>query len=42
MDSILVNNFMVFLADVLREEHVDLVVGDEAWETDYYLHETPG
>ena len=40
MDDILVNNFMV-LDEVLREEHVDLVVGDEAWETDHFLHENP-
>jgi pimeloyl-ACP methyl ester carboxylesterase/predicted glycosyltransferase len=40
MDDILVNNFMV-LDEVLRGEHVDLVVGDEAWETDHFLHENP-
>ena len=26
---------------MLREEHVDLVVGDEAWEVDHFLHENP-
>ena len=40
MDDILVNNFMV-LDEVLAGEHVDLVVGDEAWETDHFLHENP-
>ena len=33
-------NFMVF-HDVVREEHYDLWIGDEAWELDYYLHENP-
>lgn len=40
MDEILVNNYMV-LHDVLEEEHFDLVVGDEAWDVDHYLHEHP-
>ena len=40
MDEILVNNFMV-LHDVISEEHYDLVVGDEAWDVDHYLHEHP-
>ena len=40
MDEILVANFMV-LHDVLEAESYDLVVGDEAWEVDYYLHENP-
>ncbi|SNS38043.1 Pimeloyl-ACP methyl ester carboxylesterase [Geodermatophilus pulveris] len=40
MDEILVNNFLVF-ADVVAEEHYDLVVGDEAWEVDHFLHENP-
>jgi pimeloyl-ACP methyl ester carboxylesterase/predicted glycosyltransferase len=40
MDEILVANFMV-LDDLLEEEHYDLVVGDEAWETDHFLHENP-
>ncbi len=40
MDEILINNFMVF-DDVVREGGYDLVVGDEAWEVDYYLHENP-
>jgi predicted glycosyltransferase len=40
MDEILIANFMVFL-DLVREEHYDLWIGDEAWELDYYLHENP-
>jgi pimeloyl-ACP methyl ester carboxylesterase/predicted glycosyltransferase len=40
MDEILLNNFMVF-RDVLEAQPYDLVVGDEAWEVDYYLHENP-
>ncbi|HEU5037757.1 MAG TPA: alpha/beta fold hydrolase [Nocardioides sp.] len=40
MDEILVNNFHVF-HDVVREGDHDLVVGDEAWDIDHYLHENP-
>ena len=40
MDAILVNNFGVF-RDVLDEEPYDLVVADEAWDVDYFLHENP-
>jgi len=40
MDEILVHNFMVF-QEVVEQEHVDLVVGDEAWDIDYFLHENP-
>jgi pimeloyl-ACP methyl ester carboxylesterase/predicted glycosyltransferase len=40
MDEILVANFMLFL-DVVRDEHYDLWIGDEAWELDYFLHENP-
>ncbi|GAA3201472.1 hypothetical protein GCM10017690_04870 [Microbacterium terregens] len=40
MDEILVNNFMVF-NDVVEETFYDLVIGDEAWEVDYFLHENP-
>ncbi len=40
MDEILVHNVMVFF-DVVREEQYDLVVGDEAWDVDYFLHENP-
>ncbi|MBM6401350.1 alpha/beta fold hydrolase [Phycicoccus sp. MQZ13P-5] len=40
MDDLLVTNFLV-LDEVLEREDVDLVVGDEAWETDHFLHENP-
>ncbi len=40
MDEIMVNNFMVF--DELPEsEHDDLVVADEAWDVDHFLHQNP-
>jgi predicted glycosyltransferase len=40
MDEILVANFMVFY-DAVSSGAYDLVVGDEAWDIDYYLHENP-
>ena len=40
MDEVLVANFLV-LADVVRDEHYDLWIGDEAWELDHFLHENP-
>ena len=40
MDEILLHDFMVF-NDVVSERDYDLVIGDEAWEVDYYLHENP-
>src|SRR5579863_7037049 len=40
MDEVLVSNFMVF-DDLVRDEHFDLWVGDEAWDIDYFLHENP-
>ncbi len=40
MDETLVNNFMVF-NDVVEETSYDLVIGDEAWDVDYFLHENP-
>jgi pimeloyl-ACP methyl ester carboxylesterase/predicted glycosyltransferase len=40
MDEILVNNFHVF-DDVVRDGGYDLVVGDEAWEVDHFLHDNP-
>ncbi len=40
MDEILVNNFMVF-DDVVEAGHYDLVIGDEAWDVDHFLHENP-
>jgi len=40
MDEILLANFMTF-HDVVEAEPYDLVVGDEAWDVDHYLHENP-
>ena len=40
MDEILINNFMIF-QEVVEQEHYDLVIGDEAWDVDYFLHENP-
>ncbi|MEU4244104.1 alpha/beta fold hydrolase [Actinoplanes sp. NPDC026619] len=40
MDEVLTNNFMVF-HDVVTEQRYDLVVGDEAWDVDHFLHENP-
>ncbi len=40
MDEILVSNFMVF-NDVVEDTYYDLVIGDEAWDVDYFLHENP-
>jgi pimeloyl-ACP methyl ester carboxylesterase/predicted glycosyltransferase len=40
MDEILVHNFMVF-QDLVEQESYDLVVGDESWDVDYFLHENP-
>ena len=40
MDEILVANFMLF-HDVVSHETYDLVVGDESWEVDHFLHENP-
>jgi pimeloyl-ACP methyl ester carboxylesterase/predicted glycosyltransferase len=40
MDEILVANFMVF-HEVVADGNYDLVVGDEAWDVDYYWHENP-
>ena len=40
MDEILVANFHV-LDDLTAVEHYDLVVGDEAWDLDFFLHENP-
>ncbi|HWM00789.1 MAG TPA: alpha/beta fold hydrolase [Actinophytocola sp.] len=40
MDEILVNNFMVF-DEVVSSSHYDLVIADEAWDVDYFLHENP-
>jgi hypothetical protein len=40
MDEILAADFMVF-HDVIAECPYDLVIGDEAWEIDYFLHANP-
>jgi pimeloyl-ACP methyl ester carboxylesterase/predicted glycosyltransferase len=40
MDEILVANFMVF-HDVVSQEQYDLVIGDEAWDVDHFLHDNP-
>ena len=38
MDEILVANFMVF-HDAVETGEYDLVIGDEAWDVDHFLHE---
>ncbi len=40
MDEVLVNNFMVF-DELVTSDHYDLVIGDEAWDIDHFLHENP-
>ena len=40
MDEIMVRNFMTF-SDLMEAEHYDLVIGDEAWDVDHFLHENP-
>ncbi len=40
MDEILLADFMVFHR-VVNERDYDLVIGDEAWEVDHFLHENP-
>ncbi|MFL6648100.1 MAG: alpha/beta fold hydrolase [Sulfurifustaceae bacterium] len=40
MDEIMVHNYMTF-SDLMENEHYDLVIGDEAWDVDYYYHENP-
>lgn len=40
MDEVMALNFQVFL-DLVRAEHYDIVIGDEAWDVDYHLHEYP-
>jgi predicted glycosyltransferase len=40
MDEILLANFMT-VHDLLEAEPFDLVLGDEAWDVDYYWHENP-
>jgi pimeloyl-ACP methyl ester carboxylesterase/predicted glycosyltransferase len=40
LDEILVANFMLF-SEIVETESPDLVIADEAWEVDYFLHENP-
>jgi len=40
MDEILLANFMVF-QEIVDDGRYDLVIGDEAWDVDYYWHENP-
>lgn len=40
MDAVLVHNFGVF-TEVVRDGDYDLVIGDEAWDVDHFLHENP-
>jgi pimeloyl-ACP methyl ester carboxylesterase/predicted glycosyltransferase len=40
MDEVLLANFMVF-HDVVSDAGYDLVIGDEAWDVDHFLHENP-
>jgi pimeloyl-ACP methyl ester carboxylesterase len=40
MDEIMVANYMLF-HDVVADEPYDLVIGDESWEVDHFLHENP-
>jgi pimeloyl-ACP methyl ester carboxylesterase/predicted glycosyltransferase len=41
LDAVLVHNFMLF-DEVVEDGRYDLVIGDEAWEVDHFLHENPG
>lgn len=40
MDEIMSRNFMTFV-DLVEAEHYDIVIGDEAWDVDYFFHENP-
>jgi pimeloyl-ACP methyl ester carboxylesterase/predicted glycosyltransferase len=40
MDEIVSHNFMTFV-DLIEAEHYDIVIGDEAWDVDYFYHENP-
>ncbi|MFQ5555629.1 MAG: alpha/beta fold hydrolase [Acidimicrobiia bacterium] len=40
MDEIILSNFMLF-QEVVDEGLYDVVIGDEAWDVDYYWHENP-
>ncbi len=39
-DALITHNFMVF-RDLTASERFDLVIADEVWEADHYLHEHP-
>jgi len=40
MDEVMARNFLLF-TDLVKAEHFDIVIGDEAWEVDYHYHENP-
>ncbi|MEE3850624.1 alpha/beta fold hydrolase [Gordonia sp. LSe1-13] len=40
MDETLLHNFMIF-DEVAAETPYDVVIGDEAWDVDYFMHENP-
>ena len=40
MDEVMARNFLVF-AELLEQEHYDIVIGDESWEVDFHYHENP-
>ncbi|MEE4022776.1 alpha/beta fold hydrolase [Gordonia sp. PKS22-38] len=40
MDETLLQNFMIF-DEVAAETPYDVVIGDEAWDVDYFMHENP-
>ncbi len=40
MDEVMARNFLTFV-DVVQSEHYDIIIGDEAWEVDYFYHENP-
>jgi pimeloyl-ACP methyl ester carboxylesterase/predicted glycosyltransferase len=40
MDTIMVNNFHVYL-EAMEAKKYDLVIADEGWEVDFFLHEHP-
>jgi pimeloyl-ACP methyl ester carboxylesterase len=40
-DDLMARNFAVF-REVMSSERFDLVIGDEAWEVDLFLHDNPG
>src|SRR5580693_9240399 len=40
MDEVLIHNFMIF-QDAVDAGAYDLVIADEAWDIDHYLHEHP-